>query len=98
VDAFKAHLPQLDWMDEESAVAAAEKVHPSSNFHLFVLLTYRIQADAIRVKVGYPLSPDTLSARSIYLYYLLVRVQEYTFFENVIGAACVSLRPSLIPC
>ncbi|KIP08159.1 hypothetical protein PHLGIDRAFT_104734 [Phlebiopsis gigantea 11061_1 CR5-6] len=44
------------------------------------------KADAIRVKVGFPLSPDTLNPRSIYNYYYLVKVQETTFFENVLSA------------
>ena len=42
-----------------------------------------MQADAIRVKVGFPLSPDTRDPRSIYNYYLRVTVHETTFFENM---------------
>ncbi|KAI0082770.1 metalloprotease [Panus rudis PR-1116 ss-1] len=44
------------------------------------------KADAIRVKVGYPLSPDTRSARSLAFYYARVKVHETTFFENVLSA------------
>lgn len=44
------------------------------------------QADAIRVKVGFPLSPDTLNPRSLHNYYYLVKVQETAFFENVLSA------------
>ncbi|KAH8116927.1 endothelin-converting enzyme 1 [Phellopilus nigrolimitatus] len=44
------------------------------------------KADAIRVKVGYPLSPDTKSARSIALYYRLVMVDKKMFFESVLNA------------
>ncbi|KAI5123330.1 hypothetical protein M0805_001755 [Coniferiporia weirii] len=68
IDAFKDSLTNLNWMDEESATAAAEK------------------ADAIRVKVGYPLSPDTKSARSIALYYRLVLVDKTEFFGSMVNA------------
>jgi endothelin-converting enzyme len=44
------------------------------------------KADALAVKVGYPLSPDTLSARSIYYYYNLVKGKPDDFFGNVISA------------
>ena len=68
VSAFKRSLKRIEWMDEASATAAAEK------------------ADAIRVKVGFPLSPDTRNPRSIANYYNLVKVQETTFFENMVSA------------
>jgi endothelin-converting enzyme len=68
VEAFKRSLKRIEWMDEESATAAAQK------------------ADAIRVKVGFPLSPDTRNPRSIAAYYNLVRVHETTFFENMVNA------------
>ncbi|KAL4254086.1 Peptidase M13 [Abortiporus biennis] len=44
------------------------------------------KADAIRVKVGFPLSPDTRNARSLAAYYNLVKVQETAFFENMLSA------------
>lgn len=58
----------LEWMDKESADAAAEK------------------AAAIRVKVGYPISPDTLDPRSLANYYARVKINEDTFFENMLSA------------
>ncbi|KAI0780776.1 Metalloprotease [Trametes elegans] len=68
IDSFKESLTHLDWMDEESANAAAEK------------------ATAIRVKVGYPTSPNTLDSRSIANYYARVKIHEDTFFENMLSA------------
>lgn len=47
------------------------------------------KADAIRVKVGFPISPDTRQARSIALYYRLVEIKEEKFFENILSAAWV---------
>ncbi|KAF8636703.1 hypothetical protein AX17_003507 [Amanita inopinata Kibby_2008] len=66
VKAFKRSLPHIDWMDEKSATAAAEK------------------ATAIRIKVGYPLSPDTKDAGAIAQYYQQVNIDENDFFENVL--------------
>ena len=71
VTAFKRSLPDIKWMDGESAVAAA---HKASN---------------IRVKVGFPLSPDTRNPRSISNYYARVDVRDSTFFENMISARYV---------
>ncbi|GLB35092.1 putative peptidase family M13 [Lyophyllum shimeji] len=68
VEAFKASLIKVEWMDEKSRKAAAEK------------------ADAIRVKVGFPLSPDTRDPDSIARYYDGVKVNRLTFFENMISA------------
>ncbi|CAL1704979.1 unnamed protein product [Somion occarium] len=68
IDAFKASLKRIKWMDDESAKAAAEK------------------ADAIRVKVGYPLSPNTEDPRSLVNYYSRVKIHETTFFENILSA------------
>ncbi|KAF7338682.1 Endothelin-converting enzyme 1 [Mycena venus] len=68
VDAFKASLPNVPWLDKTSADAAAEK------------------ADAIRVKVGYPISPDTRDPASILRYYRAVKVNEDTYFENILSA------------
>ncbi|KAF9072903.1 hypothetical protein BDP27DRAFT_1381918 [Rhodocollybia butyracea] len=45
------------------------------------------KAEAIRVKVGYPLSPDTMDPASIASYYRLVTGDENKFFENVISAS-----------
>ncbi|KAL0063326.1 hypothetical protein AAF712_009821 [Marasmius tenuissimus] len=45
------------------------------------------KADALRVKVGYPLYPDTESARSIAFYYRSVEVDDDKFFENILSAA-----------
>ncbi|ETW85740.1 metallo peptidase M13 [Heterobasidion irregulare TC 32-1] len=45
------------------------------------------KADAIRVKVGYPESPDTRSAESIARYYSLVRVDKHTFFDNMLSSS-----------
>ncbi|KAJ7871420.1 hypothetical protein B0H14DRAFT_2724026 [Mycena olivaceomarginata] len=68
VDAFKASLPNVPWLDKTSADAAAEK------------------ADAIRVKVGYPISPDTRDPASILRYYRDVTVKEDSYFENILSA------------
>ncbi|KAG6886039.1 hypothetical protein C0993_005223 [Termitomyces sp. T159_Od127] len=45
------------------------------------------KADAIRVKVGYPVSPDTEDASSIARYYNLVKVDKMNFFNNIISAS-----------
>lgn len=74
-------------MDEKSASAAAEKVRTQLIFefqHLMTLLT--LQADAIRVKVGYPVSPNTESAWAIYRYYALVLIDEDKLMENVLSS------------
>nr|GAT59620.1 endothelin-converting enzyme 1 [Mycena chlorophos] len=68
VQAFKASLPNVPWLDEESAEAAAAK------------------ADAIRVKVGYPISPDTRNPASILQYYSTVKIDEDKFFDNILSA------------
>ncbi|KAJ7470279.1 hypothetical protein FB451DRAFT_1176346 [Mycena latifolia] len=68
VDAFKASLPNVKWLDKISADAAAEK------------------ADAIRVKVGYPISPDTRDPASILRYYSNVKVDEDNYFDNILSA------------
>ncbi|KXN90536.1 Endothelin-converting enzyme 1 [Leucoagaricus sp. SymC.cos] len=68
IRAFKGSLRNIDWMDEESANAAAEK------------------ADAIRVKVGYPLSPNTENAQSIARYYSAVKIDKTSFFKNMLNA------------
>ncbi|EJF65996.1 metalloprotease [Dichomitus squalens LYAD-421 SS1] len=68
IGAFKQSLKKLEWMDEESAAAAAGK------------------ADALRVKVGYPLSPNTEDPRSLASYYARVKINNDTFFENILSA------------
>ncbi|KAH9951953.1 Metalloprotease [Amylocystis lapponica] len=69
VKSFKDSLSHIEWMDEESAAAAAQK------------------ADAIRVKVGFPTSPNTLDPRSLATYYYLVKIQDDTFFDNMLSAS-----------
>ncbi|PFH50075.1 hypothetical protein AMATHDRAFT_75830 [Amanita thiersii Skay4041] len=44
------------------------------------------KATAIRIKVGYPVSPDTLDPHSISKYYSQVDVDKHKFFENVVQA------------
>ncbi|KAF9532319.1 hypothetical protein CPB83DRAFT_847643 [Crepidotus variabilis] len=68
VKAFKISLKDIDWVDQKSAKAAAEK------------------ADAIRIKVGYPTSPNTEDARSIARYYNNVAVDKKDFFGNVLSS------------
>ncbi|OAX38899.1 zincin [Rhizopogon vinicolor AM-OR11-026] len=45
------------------------------------------KAEALRVKVGFPLSPDTRDPRSLVSYYTRVKVHVDTFFDNVLSAA-----------
>ncbi|EPT06082.1 Metalloprotease [Fomitopsis schrenkii] len=68
IDTFKKSLEHLEWMDDESRAAAAEK------------------ADAIRVKVGYPLSPNTENPASIAIYYSRVHVDSGKFLENILSS------------
>ena len=44
------------------------------------------KADALRVKVGYPLSPNTEDPRSLANYYGSVKINNDTFFENMLSA------------
>ncbi|KAG6820570.1 hypothetical protein H0H93_015090 [Arthromyces matolae] len=44
------------------------------------------KADSLRVKVGYPSSPDTEDASSINRYYSQVKVDKFNFFDNVLSA------------
>ncbi|KAF7295323.1 Endothelin-converting enzyme 1 [Mycena indigotica] len=69
VKAFKASLPNVPWLDKESADAAAGK------------------ADAIRIKVGYPISPNTRDPSSILRYYSTVKIDQDTYFDNILNAA-----------
>jgi len=89
VQSFKDSLTHIDWMDKESAKAAAEKVRSHfltscirENFTFY-------QADAIRVKVGFPLSPDTRDPRSIARYYSGVKSSKDDFFGNILSSAFV---------
>ncbi|KZV86541.1 zincin [Exidia glandulosa HHB12029] len=66
--AFKESLTHLEWMDEESAAAAAQK------------------ADSLDVKVGYPMWPDTTSDRAIAAYYVSLKLDNATFFENIVNS------------
>ncbi|RPD66296.1 Metalloprotease [Lentinus tigrinus ALCF2SS1-7] len=68
IETFKKSLQDIDWMDKESAAAAARK------------------ADALHVKVGYPLSPNTEEPRSIANWYARVKISSDTFFENMVSA------------
>ncbi|EIW85424.1 Metalloprotease [Coniophora puteana RWD-64-598 SS2] len=45
------------------------------------------KADALDVKVGYPVYPDTLNPRSILSYYSRVTIHIDTFFENMLSAS-----------
>ncbi|KAF9233936.1 hypothetical protein BU15DRAFT_90170 [Melanogaster broomeanus] len=47
----------------------------------------REKAEAIRKKIGFPVSPDTRDARSLVSYYTLVKVHVDTFFESMLSAA-----------
>ncbi|KAM5533255.1 hypothetical protein V8D89_013032 [Ganoderma adspersum] len=44
------------------------------------------KADALRVKVGYPLSPNTEDPRSLANWYYRVTIKNDTFFENMLSA------------
>ena len=50
------------------------------------MLRLALQADALRVKVGYPLSPNTEDPRSLANYYGSVKINNDTFFENMLSA------------
>ncbi|KAI0306551.1 Metalloprotease [Multifurca ochricompacta] len=45
------------------------------------------KADAIRVKVGYPVSPNTLSSQSLLRYYALVKIGKFGYFNNMLSAS-----------
>jgi endothelin-converting enzyme len=45
------------------------------------------KADNIKVKVGFPLSPDTRDARSIANYYSKVEIKKDYYFENFVSAS-----------
>lgn len=71
-------------MDDVSARAAGEKVRFVISENPFFI---RPQADAIRVKVGFPISPDTRDPKSIAQYYSNVKIDKNKFFENILSAA-----------
>ena len=73
-------------MDEESAAAAAGKVRLLFLLVALCMLRIALQADALRVKVGYPLSPNTEDPRSLANYYGSVKINNDTFFENMLSA------------
>jgi endothelin-converting enzyme len=50
------------------------------------------KADAIRIKVGFPLSPDTRDPYSLARYYSQVNIERHSFFDNMLSAASVSSR------
>lgn len=88
VKAFKSSLSHIDWMDKKSANAAAEKVHDFSPSQIGKKKpNYWWQATVIRIKVGYPLSPDTRDPKDISQYYGQVHIDKYNFFENILQAA-----------
>ncbi|KAI0302060.1 hypothetical protein BC826DRAFT_986902 [Russula brevipes] len=45
------------------------------------------KANAIRVKVGYPVSPNTQSAESLLRYYTLVNISKFDYFNNMLSAS-----------
>ncbi len=45
-----------------------------------------LQASQIRVKVGYPMTPDTEVSYSIWQYYSTVSISNDTFFQNALRA------------
>jgi hypothetical protein len=44
------------------------------------------QADAIRVKVGYPSSPNTENPESLLRYYTRVNISKFDYFNNMLSA------------
>ena len=45
-----------------------------------------LQASQIRVKVGYPMTPDTEASYSIWQYYSAIPISNSTFFQNALRA------------
>ncbi|KAH9997253.1 hypothetical protein BJV77DRAFT_1065321 [Russula vinacea] len=45
------------------------------------------KADAIRVKVGYPTSPNTQNAESLLRYYSRVDISKFDYFKNMLSAS-----------
>ncbi|CAO1625974.1 unnamed protein product [Parajaminaea phylloscopi] len=77
VAAFKARLPELEWLDEKTRAAA------------------QVKADKIRVKVGWPDSPNTTDASAIARYYDAYHVEKGDHFGNQLRSTVVSVRRSL---
>ncbi|KXN82890.1 Membrane metallo-endopeptidase-like 1 [Leucoagaricus sp. SymC.cos] len=69
VKAFTDSLAHIDWMDEESAKAAAAK-----------------KTNAMKIQVGYPLSPNTTSSQYIAEYYGPVEIDGNDYFHSVLNA------------
>lgn len=69
IDAFKARLPDLDWIDAKTRKKAQEK------------------ADAIRVMVGYPASPNTTDAVSVASFYADLSVDPSNYFSNRLASS-----------
>ncbi|KAH9945985.1 metalloprotease [Epithele typhae] len=44
------------------------------------------KADALRIKVGYPMSPNTENPRSLVNWYRNVKINVATFFDNIVSA------------
>jgi len=96
IAAFKESLENIKWMDKKSAKAAKEKVRHSITRYIEDATDCipSFQANAIRVKVGYPISPDTESAQSIARYYSQVNINETDFLGNILSSSYV---PFLLP-
>jgi endothelin-converting enzyme len=92
LDVFKSSLPNVPWLDKTSADTAAAKVGSLKIRIAIVLIAIQPQATAIRVKVGYPLSPNTRDPASILQYYQDVDVNNDAYFENILSAAYAQLR------
>lgn len=55
-----------------------------------------VQADALSVKVGFPLSPDTRSAQSIANYYRLVNIDKTLYFDSLLSAEYVDALAKIV--
>jgi endothelin-converting enzyme len=87
ISAFKDSLETVEWMDKESSKAAYEKVCCIIICsHGGYCLTSPSKATAIRIKVGYPTSPNTTSDASIARYYDTLKITNNEFFENMLSA------------
>jgi len=86
IDAFKARLPDVPWMDHESAKAAAKKVSQIDDWFycFFILIKAELryeQAGSLYVKIGYPTSPNTTDAIALKNYYSRLVIDD-DFFAN----------------
>ena len=49
------------------------------------------------MKVGYPVSPDTQSAESLWRYYALVEISKFNYFKNMLSARYgINFLPSCV--